>query len=168
MSTPQDEDIRQRLAALVSEAESQRAAILMEIGSSRLGRSTPGLLPYLEDPALLVRIAAAQARWQTEGNPEELDRLVGILIEGLTSEDEDVALAAGTALVQMEEPAVPALIQAFRASGDQEAMIVRILGEIGNPEAVKLLEEAAASPKEEVAEEAREALLELAEETESV
>ncbi|MCH9651559.1 MAG: hypothetical protein K0U98_25255 [Deltaproteobacteria bacterium] len=166
MSSKTHEDLRLRLAALDSMTESQRAAVLIEVGWERLGQPTPGLLPFLEDPALLVRISAAQARWQTAGNPEELDRLVGILVEGLCSEDEDLALAAGTALVQMEEPAVAPLIHSFQTSGENETRIVRVLGEIGGPEAVKFLEEAARSDHSEVAEEAREALLELAEEME--
>jgi HEAT repeat protein len=164
MSPPVPEDVERTLAALATKTESERAAYLMELGWSRSGQPTPGLLSYLEDPALLVRMAAAQARWQTERKAEELEGLVEILVEGLASGDEELALTAGTALVNMEEAAVAPLLGAFQKRDAPQALIVRVLGEIGGKKAMIFLRQVAYASDPEAAAEAREALDALAEE----
>ncbi len=166
MGSKSSEEIEVDLAELAEKADFERAAYLMELGWSRPGQTAPGLLPYLEDSALLVRMAAAQARWQTEGDAAELDRLVAILLAGLTCGDEELSLTAGTALANMGEAAATPLSRAFEKSGRSEPLIVRVLGEIGGEEAIEFLRGVKNSADPEVAEEAAEALEELAAEVE--
>lgn len=169
-----DQKVRRQLSELPSLNEGQRAGFLIELGWSRTGRSTPGIRPFLSDPAPLVRIAAAQALWQTQRDTADLEELVTVLIDGLCQThqpgpdepglDEDLSLMAGTALVQMEDAAIGPLIRQFRDRGGRDALIVRVLGEIGDvevetPSAVRsFLVEASRSEVDLVATEAKEAL----------
>ena len=164
MGVPDDEEVRRELAALPARPAAERAGYLMALGWSRPGRPTPGLEPFLDDPEPLVRVAAAQARWQTAGDAGDLDRLVGILVEALVGSDEELALVAGTALVNMEEAAVAPLVRRFAERGEKDALIVRVLGEIAGDEAEGCLRQAAGSSRADVAAEAREALAAIAEE----
>ena len=164
MGSSGEEGWRRELAELPARPGTERAAFLMELGWSRAGRPTPGLRTFLDDPEALVRVAAAQAVWQTAGNPRELGRLVAVLVDGLGSDDEDLALTAGTALVQMGQAAVAPLVRLFDKRGEKDARIVRVVSEIAGAEAERFLERAARSPRPEAAEEAREGLRAIAEE----
>lgn len=164
MASSPPEDRASELAVLKDRPEADRAGFLFELGWNPTGVPAPGILPYLEDPSPLVRTAAAQARWQTSGDSTELPRLVEILVDPLTRGDEELALVAGTALVQMGEAAVEPLAKIFRSLEKEEPHIVRVLGEIGGNRAVELLEEASRSEVPEVALEAAEALQALARE----
>jgi len=164
VDAPTPEEVERQLAQLAHQPVHERAAKLTELGWSHPGRPLPGLLPFLEDSAPLVRVAAAQARWQTAARPEELDRLVRILVESLGQEDEELALTAGTALVNMEEAAVAPLIESYNQEGGEQALVVRVLGEIGGDEAIAFLGRVTDSPDPAVAREATEGLQALAEE----
>ncbi len=164
MSATDDQSLQHQLDELVNAPAPERARFLSKLGWERRSVPTGSLEPFFKDPDPIVRIAAAQARWLGAGNVEELDRLVGIIAEALASPEEDVRLAAGTALVNMEEPAVPSLIRWFESRGSHDTLGVRVIGEIGGSTAREFLRVAATAADTAVAAEAREALDALEEE----
>jgi hypothetical protein len=161
VSFSDEQEVERELAALSSRPAQQRAQLLIELGWSGIKGPLSGLQPFLDDPELLVRIAAVHAWWRTggeQGEAEELTRLVEILVEGLTGDDEDLYLTAGTILVSMGTAAEPPLIRCFKDRGEKDSRIVRVLGELAGTEARALLQRAARSAIEEVAAEAQDAL----------
>jgi len=153
-----EEAIERELAELGSRPAPERAEVLTALGWSRIGRPTPGIEPFLDDPDPQVRIAAAQAVRQTGQDDEALGRLVEVLVEELCGGDEETALMAGTALVNMEDAAVAPLIRQFVDRGEKDPLVVRVLGEIAGEEAVSFLRDASCSADADVVREAREAL----------
>lgn len=158
MDGSDEEAIERELAQLASRPAPERAEFLAALGWSRLGRPTPGLEPFLDDSDPQVRIAAAQAVRQTGQDDKVLDRLVGVLVEELCGGDEDTALMAGTALVNMEDAAVAPLIRQFVDRGEKDPLIVRVLGEIAGEEAMSFLRDASRSTNADVVREASAAL----------
>jgi HEAT repeat protein len=159
-----DADLGHDLARLSSRPVAERAVALTKLGWTRAGQPTPGIEPFLDDPELVVRIAAAQAHWLVNRDKGEIERLVGILAEGLESAKEDLPLAAGTALVNIGQAAVAPLIRWFEARGGSSALAVRVVGELGENEAIDFLRRTVLSDHPDIARESREALEALEEE----
>ena len=158
MADPDDQDVARELAALHRRPAMERAAYLMELGWSREGQPTPELEPWLDDEDPLVRVAAAHACWQTGTLGDQASRLVNALAGGLLSGEEDLSLTAGTALSNMGRIAVQPLMRIFVERGEEDPLIVRVLGEIGGEEVIAWLQRAAGAESCEVAAEARAAL----------
>lgn len=139
-----------------------RCRILLQL--AQLGVPLPEMKRYLDDSEPMVRVAAAQMRWQTGADREELTRLAALLGNELMDPDTEIALMAGTALVEMGEVVVPHLIRAFDEGSPIAPLVTRVLGEIGDAVAVEFLVDLEHSERPEVAGEAREALQALADE----
>ena len=157
MSDSADKEIANQLAALESQPPRERAAALMQLGWTHQGQPTPLIETFLEDPDAVVRIAAAQACWQTAADPAALERLVGIIADELSNDDE-LALMAGTALVNIGEAAVPMLIRRFSQDENKNPLVVRVIGEIAGDEALQFLQKASLLADMSIVEEAKEAL----------
>lgn len=155
MSDPPPASKQQLLQRLADGDPEERCQILFELAEEQ--GPIPAPLIYLDDPDPMVQIAAATARWRTRGDVAELPRLVGILRQGLAG-DGDLPLMAGTALEQMGTLAVPFLLRDVDPTSPDAPLVVRVLGDIGGPEAIAGLRLLADSPQQEVASEARQAL----------
>ncbi|MCA9693157.1 MAG: hypothetical protein KC636_26410 [Myxococcales bacterium] len=123
-----------RLAALADEPPETRAATLMALAWEP--QDAPlAVEAFLADPSPLVRVAAAFARLRSGAPPRERDRLVEVIADVLCGDDEEHALAAGTALVELGELVTPILVRRCERTDAREPLIVRVLGELAGPDA---------------------------------
>ncbi len=158
MSSEDPSAIQKRLARLAVGDAEERFQCLIELAEH--DAPLPEVVAHLDDPDPMVRVAAAQTRWQTSRDTAELPKLVRILIQGLVG-DGDLPLMAGTLLVQMGAAVVPELTRQLDRQDAAAPLVVRVLGEIGGSQAIASLRPLVDHPRSEVAQEARQALDEL-------
>jgi len=111
--------------------------------------AVPGLLKTLDDEDATVRVNAAAALWKIDRHAKAIPALAAALGRETESGPCQAATALGS-LGSDAEPAVPALVDAFRhADADVRRGAARALGEIGPP-AVHALRRALDDPNVEV------------------
>jgi HEAT repeat protein len=142
------------LTALHSEDRYQQFEAALALAASGDRDALPALHALLDHPDGLVASSALYASWMLSGELPAIDPVLAALASG----DEEQVQTSVQVLAQIGDALLPDLRQRLNQQSPYSPQILRLLGDIGGPQALQLLHSAAQADNTEIANCARQVL----------
>lgn len=134
------------LDALHSKDRYQRMEAILSLSGSGDRDALAQLQPLLHDPDVLVSTSALYATWMISGEfsgPKPgMDAALESALAALASDDEEQVQTAAGVLAQIGDALLPELQARLSNQSPYAIPILRLLGDIGGPQSLRLVKDA--------------------------
>jgi HEAT repeat protein len=152
-----DEQIPGLRRALASKDRHERAQAAVEAGYSDAVELRDELRAQTQDADDLVAVAGIFACWQL-GKQIDTEARLDRVVSALSSGEAETVMLAASALGEFGEDTLGPLTKLLEAGSPHAVPILRVLGDIGGPQSLQAVQQAAQSADADVAAAAREVL----------